>query len=84
MAKKKPTVIVKYLFGKINKNQQETNNEQPWKKKRIVRYTMKHINTENQWTSIRYNEQHLKNMKCNEHLWRKDNEHVEVKTNKNN
>ena len=33
--------------------------------------------------SIKYNEQHLKKMKCNEHLWRKDNEHVEVKTNKN-
>ena len=30
--------------------------------------------------SIKYNEQHLKKWKCNEHLWRKDNEHVEVKT----
>jgi hypothetical protein len=44
---------------------------------------MKHINPENQWKSIKYNEQHLKKWKCNEHLWRKDHEHVEVKTNKN-
>ena len=32
---------------------------------------------------IKYNEQHLKKWKCNEHLRRKDNEHVEVKTIKN-
>ena len=49
------------------------------KNENIVRYTMKYINPENQ---LKYNEQHLKKMKCTEHLWRKDNEHVEVKTNK--
>ena len=49
---KLPTVIVKYVW-KINKNQQQTNDEQPWNNENIVRYTMKHINPEN-WSNTNW------------------------------
>ena len=73
-------MIVQYVWN-INTNQQETNNEQPWKK---WKHCEVHNGTYKPGKSIKYNEQHLKKWKCNEHLWRKDNEHVEVKTNKTN
>ena len=51
-----PTVIVKYVWN-INKNQQQTNNEQPWKK---WKHGEVHNGTYKPGKLIKYNEQHLK------------------------
>jgi len=77
-----PAVIVKYVW-KINKNQQETNNEQPWKNENIVRYTMKHKTPENQSNTMNStwkNEMQWNAMNISEE--KTMNTLIEVKTNK--
>ena len=64
-------------------NRQKPARNKQWTTLKKWKHCEVHNETYKPGKSIKYNEQHLKKWKCNEHLWRKDNEHVEVKTNKN-